>query len=76
MKYENNARVTIEQASNGVVVCAYAGTSPEEKKYIYKSLEAALKAIPSIMSVAEAEKPEDTEKDMENMKADIGKEDD
>lgn len=76
MQYKNQTRVTIEGASNGIVVCVCQGHNigedmGEDKKYVYKTIDEAVKSIPALFSVAEAEKKPDNEKDVAAIKADM-----
>jgi len=74
-KMKQDVKLTIEEAENGIVVtCCYGDVPHEDKKYIYKTIDAAAKDIPSIFSVGEADAPDETEESMEKMKAKINSE--
>lgn len=67
---KQNLKVTIENAENGVccTVCYGMNDDHEDKKYVYKDIKKAAKALPGIFSVGEKEAPEETEETMEAKK--------
>lgn len=74
-KINQNTRVTVTVAENGVVcqVCYGFDGEHEDKQYIYDNIKEAAKELPALFSVGEAEAPEEDEKSMEEMKSKINK---
>jgi len=52
----NGCEVTIKSVDNGVVVTVRSSNYEEESTHVFKTLEDALKEVPSIISVHKEEK--------------------
>tara|TARA_R110000868_G_C10972640_1_gene770672 strand:- start:12217 stop:12456 length:240 start_codon:yes stop_codon:yes gene_type:complete len=76
-KEKQKTIVKVEEVDNGILVsvCYGGEEASEDKKFVYTNIEKAVKSLPAIFSVGEAEAPEEDDDSMEKMKSNLTKED-